>query len=141
VSIEERSEEFSHFSPKAGIGVKFLDELLRLRANVGEGFKSPSADQLSAMYESTTGTRYLGNPDLAPETSMTYDVGLDLFHKFFTVSVGWFHTDFEDKIVQTTTTYNGLPWITWENSGDAEIEGFDINLSWSAAGPSVGPTS
>ncbi len=139
LNINERTEEFSHFSPKLGIGVKFLDELLRVRANLGEGFKSPSADQLSAMYENMNGQRYLGNPDLNPETSMTYDLGLDLFHDYFTVNVGYFHTDYRDKIIQTTTAYNGQNWITWKNSGDAEIAGFDINLNW-AVGRTFGWT-
>lgn len=130
ISIDERSEEFSHFSPKIGVGMKFLDELLRVRANFGEGFKSPSADQLSAMYEKSATMRYLGNPDLNPETSRTYDVGFDINHKYFTVNVSYFHTDYRDKIVQTTTTYGGKNWISWKNSGEAEISGFDVNVNW-----------
>jgi vitamin B12 transporter len=129
--FNERSEDFSHFSPKAGIGVKFFDELLRLRANVGEGFKAPSADQMSADYvHSATGEHYVGNPDLDPETNMTYDVGIDIFHDFFTLKTSFFHTDYSDKIVKESAVIDGEEVTTYDNHGDATMEGFEINLEW-----------
>ncbi|MFP4030105.1 MAG: TonB-dependent receptor plug domain-containing protein [Desulfococcaceae bacterium] len=126
----EREEDYDQFSPKLGAGVKFFDNLLRARANIGEGFKSPSADQLSADYQQGSGPRFIGNPDLDPETSLTYDMGFDVFHDFFTFKASFFHTDYEDKIVQTSIAVDGEPGSTWENRGDAEIEGFDLNLDW-----------
>lgn len=128
--FKEKEEEYDHLSPKIGVGVKFLDEMLRVRANVGEGFKSPSADQLSADYVNTYGVRLIGNPDLDPETSMTYDIGFDIFHKYYSFKVSYFHTDYEDKIVQSDTTVAGNPAKTWENHGEAEIDGFDVNVEW-----------
>ena len=131
LSINERSENFDHISPKAGVSMKFMDEMLKVRTNVGVGFKAPSADQLSAMYEKSSSgsvSRYLGNPDLDPETSLTWDVGFDLFFHAADLSVTWFHTDYKDKIVTTSTEYDNKTWSTWENSGEAEFQGFDINL-------------
>ena len=128
--FNEKSEAYGHVSSKLGIGVKFFDELLRVRANMGDGFKSPSADQLSAQYLGPTNITYMGNPDLDPETSRTYDLGFDVFHDAFTLKAGYFHTDYEDKIVQTPMTLNGQPAVTWKNSGKAEIAGFDLNLEW-----------
>ncbi len=125
-----KSVTYDHMSPKVGIGVKFLNELLRVRANVGEGFKSPSADQLSADYVHSNGTHYLGNPDLAPETSLTYDMGVDVFHDDFTFNLGYFHSDYEDKIVQEKYVVDGVNTTTYANHGDAEIAGFDISLEW-----------
>ena len=126
--FNEKSEAYDHVSPKLGIGIKFMDELLRFRANVGEGFKSPQADELSADYVDKYDTRRVGNPDLEPETSMTYDVGLDVFHDYFTLEVGYFHTDYEDKIVDVDTEVDGEYAITYVNMGNAELDGFDINL-------------
>lgn len=129
--FNERSEDYSHVSPKAGVGVKFFDERLRLRTNVGEGFKSPTADQLSAdYYHSLTGVHYLGNPDLDPETSMTYDLGADLFLEALTLKVGWFHTDYENKIVQQSSVINGVNTTSYTNHGDAKIAGFEVGLEW-----------
>ena len=129
-SFNEKNETFDHFTPKLGIGVKFLDELLRVRANFGEGFKSPSADQLSAEYTSHTNLFYYGNPDLDPETSRTFDAGVDLYHDLFTLNLGYFHTDYKDKIIQSSTTVNGRYAVTWKNLGDAEIAGIDVMLEW-----------
>lgn len=129
--FNEKSEVYDHFSPKLGIGAKFLDEQLRVRANVGEGFKSPSADQLSADYVNPpTGVRYVGNPDLKPETSLTYDIGFDVFQGPFTLKASYFHTDFEDKIVQVNKTIDGEKIVTYNNHGDAEMAGFDLGLEW-----------
>ena len=132
-SFNERSEDYSHVSPKVGAGVKFFDEKVRLRANAGEGFKSPTADQLSAdYYHSLNAVHYLGNPDLDPETSMTYDLGADLYLDALTLKVGWFHTDYEDKIVQESFVLNGVNTTSYVNHGDADIAGFEINVEWAA---------
>lgn len=129
--FNEKSEDYSRISPKVGAGIKFFDEMLRLRTNIGQGFKSPTADQLSAdYYQSTTATRYFGNPDLDPETSLTYDVGADLYLSALTLKLGWFHTDYEDKIVQESLMFNDVKTITYDNHGDAKIAGIEVGLEW-----------
>ncbi len=131
-SFNERSEAYSHVSPKIGAGVKFFDEKLRLRGNIGEGFKSPTADQLSADFVNTAnGVRYLGNPNLDPETSMTYDLGFDLFFTPVTFKFSYFNTDYEDKIVSWSYSRGRERIRSYENHGDATITGFDIGAEWS----------
>jgi vitamin B12 transporter len=127
--FNEKSETYDHISPKFGVGVKFLEELLRVRANIGEGFRSPSADQLSADHVHD-GTHYLGNPDLDPETSLTYDLGIDFMHEFATINLGYFHTDYKDKIVEEYNEINGINTRTYVNHGEAEIAGFDLGVEW-----------
>ena len=106
--------------------------MLRLRANIGEGFRSPTADQLAADYRHW-GTRYVGNPDLDPETSQTYDLGFDLFRGPLTFKAGYFHTDFEDKIMRQSFLDSGVETVSFTNGGDAEIDGFEFGLEWDAA--------
>jgi vitamin B12 transporter len=128
--FNEKSETFDHISPKLGIGVKFLKEKLRIRANAGEGFKSPSAFQLTADdYESPhePDTSYEGNPDLKPEISQTYDLGVDIFHDLFTLNLGYFHTDYKDRIDLIDLDDSTK---SWENQGESELAGFDLNLAW-----------
>lgn len=130
-NFQEKSESYDHISPKLGVGVKFLDEMLRVRANVGEGFKSPTADQLSAdYYHSTTGTRYLGNPDLDPETSLTFGTGFDIYLPGLALNVDYYHTDYQDKIVAVYTMVDDVSTTTYDNSGDAKISGVDVGLEW-----------
>lgn len=130
-SFNERSEDYSHVSPKIGMGIKLFEEKLRLRGNIGEGFKSPTADQLSAdFYNTANGVHYLGNPDLDPETSMTYDLGFDLFFTPVTFKFSYFHTDYEDKIVSRSYSQGRERISSYENHGDATITGFDIGAEW-----------
>lgn len=125
-----KSTSYDNICPKAGIGYKFMEEKMRIRANVGKGFKSPSADQLSADYVHNNGTHYLGNPDLKPETSLGYDVGYDLMLAAFTLNLTYFRTDYEDKIARITYDDNGTTTKTYTNVGDAEMAGFDVGLEW-----------
>ena len=130
--LVENEESFSHVSPKIGASYKLMDEMIRLRANVGEGFKAPTANQLSADYfHSTYGTHYVGNPDLDPETSLTYEAGVDFYINAFSLQLGYFHSDYKDKIVASSyVDSNGVSSQTWKNSDDAELEGFEVGLEW-----------
>ena len=128
--FHERSEDYSRFTPKIGVGVKFFDERLRLRANLGEGFKSPTADQLSADYVNNAGVRFLGNPNLDPETSLSYGFGVDVLLEAFTIKVDWYHTDYENKIVQESSEELEQKTTTYANHGDAVVSGLDTTLEW-----------
>jgi vitamin B12 transporter len=127
------SRSDDHTSPRVGAAY-LLTDWLKLRANYGEAFKMPSAKQMAGDF-STPGypmygippTHYLGNPNLKPEKSETYEGGIDFSYASFDSSLTYFHTDFKDKI-QTYTTTGGDE--SWENLGKAEIEGVEGNLSY-----------
>lgn len=63
-----------------------------LKANYGTGFKLPT---LFDLYD-----RYTGNPNLLPETSNSWDVGIEhiLFKDALTVSLTYFNNRFDDLI-------------------------------------------
>jgi len=131
----EKNENFDHFSPKFGINYKLAGDTFRVKANIGKGFRTPSADQLSAEYTLFSWgyySRTLGNPDLDPEESTTFDIGFSFINDFINLDLTFFRTDVKDKIVTSSTMvlYNGNYWNTWENSGDATIEGIDISFEW-----------
>ena len=99
---------------------------VKLRFNYGEAFVMPSADQMSANYF-IWGTHYVGNPNLDPETSRTYEGGIDFSYGAFDSSFTIFHTDFDDKIESVVKP----GWIkTWENKGGATIDGIEADLSF-----------
>jgi len=66
----------------------------RLKGNYGTGFKAPSLNQL---YDTIYGS---GNPNLKPETSVNWDVGLeqDLLSKKITAGVSYFNNEFNNLI-------------------------------------------
>ncbi|MCD4755088.1 MAG: TonB-dependent receptor, partial [Deltaproteobacteria bacterium] len=68
-------EDGDHVSPRAGVAYLITD-FLKLRANYGEAFKMPSAKQLAGNFPGWSGN-FVGNPDLDPEQSETYEGGLD----------------------------------------------------------------
>ena len=119
-----KKESDDHTSPRVGVAY-LLTDAFKLRANYGEAFKMPSAKQLAADF-TVWGTHYVGNPNLKPEKSGTYEGGLDFSYASFDSSLTYFHSDFKDKIEDD----GGWPDRTWKNVGKAEIEGVEGNLSY-----------
>ncbi len=119
------TEDDDHLSPRIGVAYLITD-YLKIRANYGEAFKMPSAQQLAGNFPGWYGN-YVGNPNLDPEKSKTYEGGVDFSYASLNSSLTFFYTDFEDKI-QTTTTPTGD--TTWDNVGEAEIEGLEGTFSF-----------
>ncbi len=120
-----RDEDQSNATPQIGVAF-MLNDHLKLRAQYAEGFMMPAADQLAADYYNW-GSHYVGNDDLDPESSKTWEGGIDYSANALNVSLTYFYTDFEDKIVSSRLA-NGDR--SWDNSGDATISGFETALSY-----------
>jgi vitamin B12 transporter len=96
----------------------------RLHASYGTGFKAPSLEQLFLSFPTFD---FFANPDLKPETSEGYDVGVD--QTLFGVQGGitWFHNDITNLIETNPVTFeNNI------NIGRARTEGIESYLSWQA---------
>lgn len=120
-----RSEDDDQFTPS--LGVAWLPaKALKLRARYSEAFVMPGADQLASDYVSF-GRRVVGNPNLKPEISDTWELGVEYNPGALETSLTWFSTDFSDKI-DFTATADGAS--TWENLGSASISGFEGELSF-----------
>lgn len=131
VEVDEpkgRDESDNNVSLSFGAAYLIKDSI-KLRFNYGEAFIMPGADQMAADYV-VWGTHYLGNPDLSPETSRTYEGGIDLFYGPLESSLTYFYTDFDDKIESVSKP----GWIqTWENIGSATIHGLEGKVSYDIA--------
>ena len=128
VKVQEptgRDESDSNWSLSLGAAY-LLGKHLKFRANYGEAFVMPSADQLAADY-TTWGTHYVGNPNLDPESSKTYEGGVDFFFKGLNASLTYFYTDFSDKIVTASTPAGER---TWKNLGGATVDGLEGDFSY-----------
>ncbi|SDU61422.1 TonB-dependent receptor plug domain-containing protein [Desulfobacula phenolica] len=119
-----KTADDNNLTPNIGLSY-LLTDYLKLRAGYSEAFVMPGADQMAAAY-SVFGSNYVGNPDLSPETSKTCEGGLDVFYRSLSGSLGYFYTDFKDKIESVTRTNADR---SWENVGEARISGFEGNLS------------
>jgi len=126
------TESFSFVSPRAGITYRF-DKGVRLHATVGQAFVPPTAGQLAGNNTGWGGSTTVGNPDLDPESSITWDAGMgyDRPESGLSMDVTYFSTEIEDKIITETT---GLV-TTYKNSLGAEIQGLEYLFSFDIGKP------
>ncbi|MFH2123713.1 MAG: TonB-dependent receptor [Pseudomonadota bacterium] len=120
----------SHFTPQLGMAW-MVNDGLKLRGQVAQGFVMPSADQL-AIDMVSFGRRTIGNPDLDPEKSLTWEGGADYSKAGFSGSLTWFATDFEDKIVSNKVASGAS---SYTNLGSATINGLEAALSYDLGAP------
>lgn len=125
-----RDADDTHFTPQIGVAW-MLSDVLKLRAQYGEAFMMPAADQMAADFTSLS-TRIVGNPDLDPEESTTWEGGVDYAQNGLTGSFTYFHTDFKDKIV---SEYLPDGSSTWKNLGEATMSGIEIELAYDLGTP------
>ena len=73
-----------------------LSETTTLRRSVGKGQKNPTFTERFGFFPG----QFVGNPDLKPEKSMSYDIGLDqeLVNGAVFLQATVFHQDLEDEI-------------------------------------------
>ncbi len=100
---------------------------MRLMASYGTAFKAPSFNDL--YFVSPFGSN--GNPDLAPETSNTFEVGLSGKAAFGHWSLDAYRTDIEDLIQWIDT---GGFIFQPRNIGRARIDGLEASTQGKIAG-------
>lgn len=94
------SDLFSfEFTPRAYL-VYHINDNIALRGGVAKGYKTPVAKQLSDRYYSLSATTAsFGNPELKPEKSINYELGVNFnILDFAYYSVTGFITDFDNQI-------------------------------------------
>lgn len=107
----------------------------------GNGCTSLTVEGWSTRYvnaDGTTGCYMAGNPNLEPETSTSYELGMGFDRDDWSVSATYFITDFEDKIQQvplrdipgqTTSLVNGFWWTVAQNVEKARTRGIEASFT------------
>ncbi len=134
VRYEDYQSFGSHTSWNTGILYHLNDKKTQLRANLGTGFNTPTLIELF----SPGGTA--GNPDLDPETSLGWDVGIT--HAITAnhhASVTYFDTEIEDAITFTSdySTYTNVAGKSNASGITASFDGditskinYALNYTW-----------
>jgi outer membrane cobalamin receptor len=105
-------------SPRLGLTYQ-LTEPLRLRASLGRAYRAPTLNDLY--------WPRLGNPDLRPERTEVYEVGLDAQQGPWTVESTAFFNRGSDTILWQPGT--GGDWSP-VNAGHTETRGIETKASW-----------
>ncbi|EAH9831602.1 TonB-dependent receptor [Campylobacter jejuni] len=89
----------SEFTPRVYL-VYHLNDNIALKGGVSKGYKTPAAKQLTnGYYNYANNNAYFGNPDLKPEESINYELGVDfMVFDFAHYSITGFITDFTNQI-------------------------------------------
>jgi outer membrane receptor protein involved in Fe transport len=115
------SRHFSELSLRGGATWSFVSALA-LYASYGEGFLPPTSEELFAY------PGFGSNPDLDPEDSRSYEVGLrGRWANGRAFDVGWFRIDTDDEIVFDPDSPVG-PWGANVNAGETRRQGVETSL-------------
>lgn len=130
-----------HLSPRAYVVYRPAD-ILTLRGGVSRGFRAPTLKENSAgaatfsrgngcrsladLGYTTGGCNMAGNPDLEPEESTNYEVGVGVDRRRFNLGLTYFTTDFRNKIEYAPLGYHqGSWWTRMENVERARTQGLE----------------
>lgn len=134
------TSDFDNTSPSAGFK-HLLGYGFRIHGTAGKGFVAPDASYVTGTATSVSGkttTITQGNANLKPETSVTYDLGLEWSNQAFYADLTVFNTKVEDKIASSITTIATAPGgyktnlSTYYNAAEALMRGIEWEGRWKA---------
>ncbi|MEI7831832.1 MAG: TonB-dependent receptor [bacterium] len=116
---DQHSAAGVHFTPRIGVSQNMGDGLV-LRTSYSEGFRAPNFTEL---YTSSFGTK--GNPNLAPETSRSFEVGAAYTQKNNNYDIVLFSNRVTDQI---TWVPDVAPFTyTYKNIARVNQQGVETN--------------
>lgn len=114
------SRSASSFSPKFALVYKPF-ESTTLRSSVGKAFRAPTVYELYRTWTSSTGITYYGNPDLKPETAVSWDFSAEQgLWKGAKVKATYFENYLKNLVYRRTISTTEQEYI---NAGKAESRG------------------
>ncbi|CAN5828431.1 TonB-dependent receptor [soil metagenome] len=139
------SERHTVFNPSAGLQYRAPGGI-RLHTSGGRAFVAPNAFNVAGYAETRAGARSVGltrgNPDLRPETSVTWDAGVGLLRPEWgtDADVTFFHTDVRNRItsqrtiptvVELTASGDTVRSVTsYLNADRAQIRGLEARVGY-----------
>jgi len=126
-------------NPRAGVVFyPVADGPIRLHGSAGTGFVTPLANQLAGFFDDMVGDQRrvtLGNPNLEPEESDSYDLGIGYESQLLGADLTWFRIDTKNKIesvfTTNTPTYRQTDYV---NASTARAAGWELTLQGDLGG-------
>jgi len=129
---EDWNSDFADATTWRLTAVQRLPHDLRLHASIGRGVTDPTFDEQFGRFYAA---RFVGNPDLRPESSIGWDAGIGkgFFDNRLTVDATWFAARFTDKIAASYIPCPFNPALTCTREinlpGISPRQGIELTLS------------
>jgi outer membrane receptor protein involved in Fe transport len=102
---------------------------LHWTANMGRSFRVPATVESFASSKFGAGF-FVPNPDLESEEGLTYEIGTRLRFNKFHANLTAFYSEYKNFIERRSITFLGLPSSQSQNTGEAEVRGFEMDAAW-----------
>ena len=133
-----RRLDSSRLVPQVGALFR-LDEVYALYGRYAEGFKMPTAQQLYTSLP-TTGYTLIPNPDLRPESVRSYEAGIRGRFENAWFSLGAFHSQYRDFILELQKVPNTTHYTTL-NLSRVQLSGIEASAEWAFSDSLIATTS
>jgi vitamin B12 transporter len=127
------TSRFETTNPRAGIVYyPFESRTIRVHSSIGSGYVVPAVRQVAGSTESVASGQLrivTGNPDLKPESSDSFDIGIGYESTLWGGDITWFRTDIKDKIESVVTLNTTARRVTTSvNASSALAQGFEASV-------------
>ncbi|MEE4354916.1 MAG: TonB-dependent receptor [Desulfococcaceae bacterium] len=101
----------------------FKDFGTKIHGHTGTGYRTPALYEVYGGYLFNGELIPTGNPDLEPEKSISYEIGVDqfLFDNSLNFGLTWFHIDFDDLVIYS---------LRYENGSEGRSEGIETYVHY-----------
>lgn len=127
LKTNDASEKYQTINPNISVRYTLLPGL-DVHAGAGTAFLAPEAFKKTGNYLSGK-KLYLGNPDLKPETSFSYETGLSYINQAngITASITWFDNNQKGLLVYDRSRKDT---VSFKNADDSHTNGLELTASY-----------
>lgn len=121
-----RTVKFDDILPNLGATYRF-GEGHSVYASYAESLSAPRTDSLYIVRRLADGS--VGNPNVVPEETQTFDIGYRYSSSTLVAAVAAFRTNYDNRIVNTFD--EDLATFVDRNVGSVELQGIEASVGWS----------
>jgi iron complex outermembrane receptor protein len=121
-----RTVKYDDVLPNLGATYRF-GEGHSVYASYAESLSAPRTDSLYIVRRLPDGS--IGNPNVVPEETQTFDIGYRYTSSTLVASVAGFRTNYDNRIVNTYD--QDLDTFVDRNVGSVELQGIEASVGWS----------
>ena len=126
----------NHIAPKlnALYNIDNNGSISNLRVGYGHGYRAPNLKELFFEFDhSIFGYKVIGNPNLLPEESKSFQLGFEFIQKNnYRLDFNLFHNEVDNLIIEefnpTESASQGLQIFDYQNVNQARLNGYELSI-------------